>query len=287
LSASAARAGGGTRRAARARSLALAPWWPLAALLVVAAALRVSTLSLQSFWYDEAYTPVHVLHSSLAATLHSWLHDEDTPPLWYLVAWLVSRVFGTGLLALRMPSALSGVGLVWIGWAIGAELGSRRTAITLAAIVAVNPMFVWYSQEARSYALYTLLAGASLLCFLRARRLRTSRSLAWWSLSSVLAMFTHLFAVFLVAPEALLLAHGVLARRSRGDARARTATIAALGTVAGSSRSRATTCSAPTALSSATACWRSARCPHSARSPCSARWSSHAASQASSATRSP
>ena len=40
-------------------------WWPLAALTLLAAALRLSTLGLQSFWYDEAFTPVHVLHASL------------------------------------------------------------------------------------------------------------------------------------------------------------------------------------------------------------------------------
>ena len=46
----------------------LPSWWPLAALVLLAAVLRLSTLGLQSFWYDEAYTPVHVLHSSLSAT---------------------------------------------------------------------------------------------------------------------------------------------------------------------------------------------------------------------------
>src|SRR5579883_1494903 len=72
--------------------LARVPWWPLALLLVAAAAVRLSTISLQSFWYDEAYTPVHVLHPGLGATLQAWLHDENTPPLWYLVAWAASRV---------------------------------------------------------------------------------------------------------------------------------------------------------------------------------------------------
>ena len=82
-------------------------WWPLAALLLLAAALRFSTLGLQSFWYDEAFTPVHVLHTSLGATLHSVVHTENTPPLWYVLIWAWSRVFGTGAVALRLPSACS------------------------------------------------------------------------------------------------------------------------------------------------------------------------------------
>ena len=78
-----------TPRDARSR-----PWWPLAALTLLAAVLRLSTLDLQSFWYDEAFTPVHVLHPSLWATLRSVVHTENTPPLWYLLAWADSRVSG-------------------------------------------------------------------------------------------------------------------------------------------------------------------------------------------------
>jgi len=220
------------RPARRAIALALPPWWPLLGLLALAAALRLSTLTLQSFWYDEAYTPVHVLHASLGATLHAWLGDENTPPLWYLTVWAVSRAFGTGVLALRLPSALFGIALVGACWAIGAELGSRRTAATLAAIVAVNPLFVWYSQEARSYALYALAAAISLLCFLRARRLRTPAALAWWVASSIAALLTHYFAVFLVAPEALLLLATTRSTRIRAAAVPTVAAVGALGAAA-------------------------------------------------------
>ena len=91
-----------------ARRSALPAWWPLAALTLLAAALRLSTLGEQSFWYDEAFTPVHVLHASLGATLRSVLHTENTPPLWYAIAWADSRVLGSGEVALRLPSALAG-----------------------------------------------------------------------------------------------------------------------------------------------------------------------------------
>ena len=142
-------------------------WRPLLLILVLALAARLPTLSLQSFWYDEAYTPVHVLHASLAATLSSVAANENTPPLWYVLVWAISRVLGTGVVALRLLSALAGVALVGVGWAIGEELGSRRTAAILAAILALNPLMVWYSQEARAYELYALLGAVSLLCFLR------------------------------------------------------------------------------------------------------------------------
>jgi mannosyltransferase len=183
----------------------LSRWWPLLALVLLAAALRLSTLGLQSFWYDEAFTPVHVLHRSLWATLRSVVHTENTPPLWYVLAWVDYRVLGGGETALRLPSALAGIATVPVAWAIGRELAGRRTALVAAALVAVNPLFVWYSQEARAYGLFVLTAALALLCFLRVQREPTRGHVAAFALSGVLAMLTHYFAVFLLAPMALWL----------------------------------------------------------------------------------
>jgi mannosyltransferase len=191
-------------RVVGARSLPA--WWPLVALTLLAAVLRLVTLGEQSFWYDEAFTPVHVLHPSLTATLRSVVHTENTPPLWYLIAWADSRVLGTGEYALRLPSALAGIATVPIAWWIGRELTGRRvTAIVTAAFVAVNPLLVWYSQEARAYGLFVLLAALAMLCFLRALRVPTRGRMAAFALSGALALLSHYFAVFLLIPMVLWL----------------------------------------------------------------------------------
>jgi mannosyltransferase len=192
----------------------LPPWWPLAALTLLAAALRLSTLDLQSFWYDEAFTPVHVLHPSLWATLRSVVHTENTPPLWYVIAWADSRVLGTGEVALRLPSALAGIATVPVVWAIGRELAGRRAAIACAALVAVNPLFVWYSQEARAYGLFVLMAALATLCFLRALREPTRGRMAMFAATGALALLTHYFAVFLLIGMALWLAWDRRTRRA-------------------------------------------------------------------------
>jgi mannosyltransferase len=190
-----------------------ARWWPLAALTLLAAVLRLSTLDLQSLWYDEAFTPVHVLHSSLWATLRSVARTENSPPLWYLLEWADSRVLGTGAVALRLPSALAGIATVPVAWAIGRELAGRRAALLCAAIVAVNPLFVWYSQEARVYALFVLTGAVAILCFLRAEREPTPRRMAAFALAGGCALVTHYFAVFLLAPMVLWLMREPLRRR--------------------------------------------------------------------------
>lgn len=197
----------------------LARWWPLAALTVAAAALRLSTLGLQSFWYDEAFTPVHVLHPSLWATLRSVVHSENTPPLWYLLAWVDSRILGNGEVALRLPSALAGIATVPVAWAIGRELSGERAGLACAALVAFNPLLVWYSQEARAYALFVLMAALAMLCFLRAQRDptptdRRSASMAAFALAGALALLSHYFAVFLLIPMVLWLLCAPRTRRA-------------------------------------------------------------------------
>ncbi len=194
-------------------------WWPLAALVLLAlvllaTVLRFATLNEQSFWYDEAFTPVHVLHPSLTATLRAVSRTENTPPLWYVLIWGWSRVLGTGEVALRSLSALAGVLTVPVAWGIGRELAGRRAAIATAALVAVNPLLVWYSQEARAYALYVLLAALAIHCFLRALADPTPRRLAAFAAAGVAALLTHYFAVFLLLPMCAWLL--VLGWRRRG-----------------------------------------------------------------------
>jgi 4-amino-4-deoxy-L-arabinose transferase-like glycosyltransferase len=202
-------------------------WWPLAALTLLAAVLRLSTLDLQSLWYDEAYTPVHVFHASLGASWRAYVHSENSPPLWYLLEWLVTRVLGTGAVALRLLSALAGIATVPVAWAIGSELQgppTRRAAIVTTSFVATSPLLVWYSQEARAYGLFVLTASLALLCFVRALREPTPRRMWLFAFTATLALLTHYFAVFLLIPMVLALCWRGLAnveqRRRARQARA-------------------------------------------------------------------
>jgi mannosyltransferase len=168
--------------------------------------LRFATLDLQSYRYDEAVTVGRVLHPSLFDTLAAVPRSESTPPLYYAVAWGWSRIFGSGEIGMRSLSALAGTASIGVVYLAALALPLRRRAgLTAAAIVAVNPVLVWFSQDARAYALVFLLTGLSFLFFARARRGGAHRDLAWWAATSGLALWTHYFAAFVVVPETLLL----------------------------------------------------------------------------------
>jgi mannosyltransferase len=170
--------------------------------LLVGAALRFATLDGQSLWYDEAVT-AHLLTLSLPDLWRAIPDSESTPPLYYLLAWLWTHVFGTGEVGLRSLSALLGTATIGVVWALGRRLGGERAGLLAAALVAFNPMLVWFSQEARGYALLVLLGALSALLWLRAlERPRAAGRLLAWGAVAALALATHYYAIFLVAPQA-------------------------------------------------------------------------------------
>ncbi len=193
-------------------------FWVVAGITAVAATLRLATLGLQSYHHDEIVTAGRVLRGSLWHAVEKIGASESAPPLYYLLAWLWTQVFGTAEVGLRSLSAVAGIAVVPVAFLLGAELSGRRTGLAAAALVAANPMLVWYSQEARCYSLLVLLTSISLLFFLRARRTESGRDLAWWALASALALATHYFAVFGVAAEGawLLWRHRAGARKALG-----------------------------------------------------------------------
>jgi mannosyltransferase len=176
----------------------------LLGLVAFGALLRFGTLGLQNFWPDEAVTAA-LVRLDLPDMLDTMSATESTPPLYYLVArgWVV--LFGDGEVGLRALSALTGTLTIPVVYAAAEAITSRKTALVVAALAAVNPALVWYSQEARSYAMVVLLGALSLLFLVRAVRSGSKRDTAWWAVTGALALLTHYFAGFLVAGEALWL----------------------------------------------------------------------------------
>ena len=153
------------RDAARARSRA---FWIVAGLTVLAAVLRFATLGVQSYHHDEIVTASRILRDGFGHAMNAVGFSESAPPLYYALAWAWTQVTGTGEFGLRSISALAGVATVPVVYLAALELRGRRAGLMAAALVAVNPMLLWYSQEARAYSLLRP-ALRGLAALLRAR----------------------------------------------------------------------------------------------------------------------
>ena len=178
---------------------------------VIGSAARVATIGMQSFWDDEVFT-VGLMRLGFVDMLKTVPQTEGSPHVYYVLAWLWTRIFGTGEWGLRSLSALIGTATIPIAYLATHTVGSKRAAAIAAVLVATNPFLVWYSQEARAYALLAFLGTLSFYAFGRALR-RSPRGLLWWTLTASLALATHYFALFIVIPEAAWLLYSLDIRR--------------------------------------------------------------------------
>jgi uncharacterized membrane protein len=108
-----------------------------------------------------------------------------------------ARLAGDSEAALRLPSALLGALTVPLLFALGARWIDQRAGWTAAILLAVSPLHLWHSRDARMYAQLAFLGAACMLAYagwLERPRPATSAGLA---ITSALAYLTHYFALFL------------------------------------------------------------------------------------------
>jgi 4-amino-4-deoxy-L-arabinose transferase-like glycosyltransferase len=186
----------------------------VAALLLVAAVLRLFTLGEESLWTDELLTLMFVQRWSGLELAVALPQAQPHLPVYYLLldAWVV--VAGTGEFALRFPSAVFGVAAVGVIYAVGREVGGHGVGLLAGAMLAVSKFHLRYSQEVRMYSLLTLLALASVYLLLRLRRAPSRRTALGFGLVTVVLLYTHPFAAFIVLAEVVWVAVG-LSRRER------------------------------------------------------------------------
>jgi len=142
----------------------------LAAALIVAAYLRFKDLGVPSYWLDEILGDMLTTHHASTAPWWRWLTglEHEHGPLYYL-GQLAARAFGRGEFAGRLPAALFGLAAIPLVFFAARELGGWAAGVAAAIVLAASPLHVYYSREARPYALLMLLTAVMLIALLRAR----------------------------------------------------------------------------------------------------------------------
>jgi mannosyltransferase len=181
------------------------------ALTVIGAVLRFATLNVSSIELDESATLI-LVHRGLTGMLSHLAKSESAPPLYYILVWAWTKIFGAGAVGFRSFSALVGTLTIPVMYAAGRRI-SARVGLWAAALATVSPSMYFFSQEARCYALMVLFSAAAFVAWQRALQEPGRRRLALWAGISMLAILTHYFAAFLFIPEAIVLATRVGWRR--------------------------------------------------------------------------
>jgi Dolichyl-phosphate-mannose-protein mannosyltransferase len=187
--------------------------WHLAVLATAAGALalRLHTLTAQSFWFDEVLTAIGA--QSFAWVLYS-AQIFGHPPLQYLVGWAAAGGAATEG-ALRAPFVAAGVAGVVVVALLGRRLVGPSTGLLAAGLLAVSPFHVELSQLARPYALLVLVVGLSWLALFRALERGGVADWLAFSAAAALAFYTHYLGGLVVLVQAAVAA-GWAARRRDG-----------------------------------------------------------------------
>jgi len=173
-------------------------WLKLSLVVLLGCLLRVVGLGKESLWLDEATSLI--IARMNPADIVLWAAADVHPPLYYLLLHIWLRL-GESEVAIRSLSAVWGVlGLVLV-FALTRELLGNRVALWAALLLALSPLHIWYSQEARMYAMVTTLCLlAAYLLILALRRTETpgpwNRYWLGYIVAAVLALYTHYYALW-------------------------------------------------------------------------------------------
>jgi len=216
------------------------------ALLAVAIGIvaRLDSLGHKLFWQDEAYAMLRITgheqadldrlfdgrthpasallavdrldaRRGLPATLASLREEPQRGPLFYLTARAWAAAFGDGVARMRLLSACVGIAGIGFAFLLGRRIAGRTGGAVLAALVAISPIEIRFSQQLREYEAIAVATLASAWLLLRAIERPSFARWAPYAASLIAGLFVSpLFG-------AVVVAHGVVAAAgARRDGRA-------------------------------------------------------------------
>jgi 4-amino-4-deoxy-L-arabinose transferase-like glycosyltransferase len=184
-------------------------------------ALRIHNAQMYGFWTDEGLTPLRSGYDipeilSNRITIQQGVTKDTHPPLFFLLIHFSRKLFGESDFAFRYPSLLAGVLLIPLLFQFGRRLHGRSLGIIAALLTAVNPLYIWYANEARMYTLLVLLTTAAtyaLWSLVQQAEQHKSlpvqkviKPLSLYIILIFLGFYTHYTTAFLIIGQGALLA---------------------------------------------------------------------------------
>ncbi|SEN53691.1 glycosyltransferase family 39 protein [Pseudomonas sp. NFACC39-1] len=169
----------------------------LAVVAVLALVVRFHGITVPVIWYDEAFSVLLARHEPWQ--IWSMTARDVHPPLYYLVLHYWMILFGDGVLAVRSLSAIADVGTVLLSIKMMSLVATRRATWIAALLLALLPISIRYSQEARMYTLlgfWLMGATVALVCWIKASERKQFAFI--YVLLMTAAFYTHYFAALCV-----------------------------------------------------------------------------------------
>ncbi len=172
--------------------------------LILALGLRLIGIN-QSLWLDEAIS-ANVAKMPIEGIVKNFSTGDFHPPLYYWFLDLWTKLFGSNPVILRLSSVLFSLISIYFVYLIGKKIKNKKTGILAALFLAINPLFIYYSQELRMYSMATmwLMIGFYLWVKIKNKthssKLRVNiKDLVIFNLMMILSFGTFYGSIFLIA----------------------------------------------------------------------------------------
>lgn len=176
----------------------------LVLILVLSFGMRVFRLDFHSLWYDELSTmsllQPNVGSNALKAIINS-TGSETLHPLYYLILSVWVKFAGNSVWALRFPSVVFGSCAVVVYAFLLYQVNGRK-AFAFSLLMIISPFLVWYSRDARPYALIMLLTGLHMLFYLNLLYKPQSKAyISGFIITGILSIYSGIFIGMLLMAE--------------------------------------------------------------------------------------
>lgn len=171
----------------------------IAAVLVVAAVLRLYRLGVPSLWLDEAHSIWIALKPAGEIVRYVNIY-EIHPHLFYLFLHFWMKIFGSGEFFARLPFALFNVAEVYFVFLLGREVFNRKVALFASVLIAFSNFEILFAQEVRMYTM--LLLAVTMAYYYYVKSLKTGKNIYWayFAAASLFGVYTdYRFGLVLIS----------------------------------------------------------------------------------------
>jgi len=171
----------------------------LLSFLFLGLGLRVYNLGGHNFWYDEA---ISFVEASQMKSSSFMLYKDNQLYRLLLHYWIV--FFGKSEFVLRSLSMVFGVLAIPLIYKLGKLFFDRRVGLASALILAISPIHIWYSQEARAYSLSVFLS--LLIVYLSFLAIKKNKPYLWagFAATSIIGAYTNYFCFYAIIISSIM-----------------------------------------------------------------------------------
>ena len=171
-------------------------------ILGLAFGLRLIAIN-QSLWLDEAIS-ANVAKMPIGEIVKNFSIHDFHPPVYYWFLNIWNNIFGSEVVFSRVSSILFSLITVYFVYLIGKKIKNKKIGILAAFFLAINPLFVFYSQELRMYSMATMWLTIGFYFFIKIKNKKyQTKDLVIFNLMMALAFGTFYGSIFLIASFAI------------------------------------------------------------------------------------